>query len=201
MIIGVTPKLIRTTGESLLIENACSGKEWLVDQLKSSGSATVYWQSADHVAFGRYENKDFTFSEYLPQWRHLQELRVFTPESELHIWKYGKGYHSRWIKDETSTEDTSGNCFEQIVKLWGTSAEEQDDRFIKLSEDRGMVLTIPFEWDEQFKEGINAFLRERLYLSEDESGCAYISDRRFCEILLTGKNEKLPGNIERGENV
>ena len=198
MIIGVAPKLISTTGEPELLEVALANKEWVLDQLKNLESATVYWQSADHVAFGLYKDGDIKFSNYEPQWPHLQELRVFTPESELHIWKYRKGYHGRWIKGENSKEDASGNCFEQTVKLWGTSAEKQGDQFIKLSEDRGMALAVPVEWVEQFKDGINAFLRERLYLLEDESGCVYITDRRFCEILLTGKNEKLEGNIERG---
>ena len=198
MIIGVAPRLIHTTGVSVLFENVCANITWLLDQLKYCKPATIYWQSADQVAFGRYENEEITFSGYDMQWRHLQELRVFNKESELHVWKYGKAYHCRWIKDEISSAGAPKNCFEQTVKLWGTSAQRQADRFIKLSEERGMTLAIPFAWDERFKDGINAFLRERLYLMEDESGCAFIADRRFCEILLTGKNEKLPGNIKGG---
>ena len=159
----------------------------------------VYWQSADHVTFGLYESKEngcLLFAEYSPEWKHLQELRVFNNESELRIWRDRKTYHGRVITDnKDAPEDKYGNCLEQEVKLWGTSAEKSSDRFIILAEDRGMRLALPVRWEDRFKKdikGINAFLKERLYLKEnDETGCVYIYDRRFCGLHVADENGEL----------
>jgi len=190
MTIGKPPCLLSASWQSESLELELISKEILLEHIKRLGISPIYWQSADNVTFGLYTGDDFIFADYTPEWKHLQELRVFNAESELHIWKYKNSYSGRWIKNETAAPDASGNCLEQTVKLWGTLAKPAD-RFIILSESRGMELALPIVWEDRYAVGINAFLRERFYLKEDASGCAYITDRRFCGILIADGNGKL----------
>jgi len=154
------------------------------------GDAIVYWQSADKMDFGMWKDGELLFRGYQPQWKHLRELRVFNQASELHAWRNGGEFSVRYIKGEETdakTDGQSGNCLVQSVKLWGTLATKEDT-FIVLREDRGMEISLPCKWEDRFKDGINAFLRERLYIKEDESGCAYFHDRRFCWVSIADKN-------------
>ena len=190
MRIGNSPRLLRVTWQPESFDIKCSSKADLLMHITCCKISPIYWQSADNVTFGLYTGDDIVFAGYIPQWALLQELRVFNANSEMHIWKYGKSYFGRWIKNETEASDKHGNCLEQTVKLWGTRAEPVD-RFVMLRENRGMKLTLPIEWESRFTDGINAFLRERLYIKEDEIGCAYIVDRRFCGILIADERGEL----------
>ena len=202
MSIGKEPRLVivssvseKTEPKSFEIIN----EKVLLDLLKDLKTGPIYWQSADHVTFGLYTgeiNGSLLFAEdYQPAWEHLQELRVFNSESELRIWRDGKTYRGRVITDDKDApEDKNGNCLEQEVKLWGTLAEKSksSDRFIILNEDRGMKPALPVRWEDRFEKGINAFLKERLYLKEnDETGCVYINDRRFCGLYVADEKGEL----------
>ena len=198
MKIGNEPRLLNVTRETenISFENISDiSKDILLDILKGCKTAPVYWQSADYVTFGLYtggDNRSFVFADgYTQDWEHLQELRVFDNESELRVWRYGKKYYRRRIIDRDAMSDKSGNCLEQEVKLWGTHAEKEG-QFIILQENRGMKLALPIKWEDRFGKGINVFVKERLYLKEDnDTGCVYISDRRFCSLCLANESEEL----------
>jgi len=189
MKIGEEPHLLNVTGETKTISSektSVINKSVLLNLLKeyNFNTSQIYWQSADHVTFGLYTGENdgsLLFTDYVPEWEYLQELRVFNDESELRIWRYGKTYHGRIIADKEAINDESVNCLEQNVNLWGTYATKSSDQFIILQEERGMKLALPVKFEDRFNTGINAFLKERLYLNvDDDTGCVFISDRRFC---------------------
>ena len=171
----------------------------LARALSDMSNSLVYWQSADKMDFGLFADGKLVFCEYKPQWEYFRDMRVFNKTSELHIWKSGDAFAARLIKgeeDNPGEDSRCGNCVEHDAKLWGTRADEKTDKFIVMREDRGMEIKLPCRWEERFDKnrkggGINTFLRERLYLEEDDSGCVYFHDRRFCWIYISDKEGKL----------
>lgn len=164
----------------------------LAEMIPCQETALVYWQSADKVDFGLYKDEKLRFHGYEPNWKHLQEIRVFNRDWELHIWRKGTGYAGRWIRDlEEKTECadvTENNCLDQKVKLWG-SKTRQEGGFTIISEERGMSLALPCV--DMPDDGINAFLQEKRYLGEDDAGCVYFRDRRFCWIWISENKKEL----------
>ena len=189
--IGKEPLLLTVNTpqiESFTLSNPSAAS--INDHLADMDISLIYWQSADNVTMGLYKDGHLHFHRYDPQWIHLQTLRVFNKNAELYVWKTGTQYRGRLIKNERQSE-SGADCLEQYVKLWGTKCDN-DGNVLVLSEERGMEIPLFGHGKSNLSSGVNAFLRERLYIRYDEeSGCAYFADRRFCWIYFMNATNQL----------
>lgn len=155
----------------------------------------VYWQAFDRVDFGYFDGKNIILNDCVVDFNLLQELRIFSTEYELHIWKQlGKFIgrvrrkHTKIANDESET--ALSNCLIQKVKLWGSIAEDKEN-FVLIKEDRGMSLSLPIPFRDEYRVGINVYLEEYRYIEEDDKGCIYFCDRRFSSIFVEEKGNLL----------
>lgn len=153
----------------------------------------VYWQAFDKVDFGYFDGKNIILNDCVVDFNLLQELRIFSAEYELHIWKQLGEFIGRVRRKNTkitNDENSLPNCLIQKVKLWGTIGEKQEN-FVLIKEDRGMCLSLPIPFRDEYILGINIYLEEYRYIEEDDKGCIYFCDRRFSGIFVEEKGNLL----------
>ncbi len=146
----------------------------------------VYWQSAEIVDFGYYKNGNIILNQYTPNYELLQELRIFNQSGELRVWKHSGKLRYRIRKDGIIENKNLAekNCLIQKVRLWGTSAR-QEDNFMVVTEERGSRLSFPVNMGANHEGSeISIFLEEYRYIKEDENGCIYFYDRRFSRLFV-----------------
>lgn len=185
-IIGEEPKLISVTTKKVEIYNTVKplSINHALIKILAPANSFVYWQSAELVDFGYFDGDKINLNDHEPHFDLLQEMRVFNETFELHIWKHLGESRYRIRQETDEQENENGNCLLHKVKLWGTKATK-NGRFTVVTEDRGMRLSFPIEFQDAYKDRINVFLEERRYIEEeDETGCIHFSDRRFSGLYV-----------------
>ena len=201
MYIGEAPVLIKTRRQKDLFswdhvdEQTLRAHYAQADLLlNSEKDFLLYWQSSDFVDIARFDGKQISFcGGYKPEWGLLQDMRIFNESYELHIWRFSNGvYNCREISgEELDSNLSSSNCLDQKIRLWGSRATKCGS-FTKITEERGMALSLPCQYQDSFGRGINAFLQERRYITEDDCGRILFTDRRFCWVwIAAGMNGRL----------
>ena len=198
--IGEEPKLISVNTKETIFSDTCTPLEITHELIKSLAPANcfVYWQSAELVDFGFFNGEKIILNAHEIHFELLQEARVFNEAFELHIWKRLGDFQYRIRHHESATQENNlGNCLLHKVKLWGTQAKPHGI-FTIITENRGMRLSLPIQFKDEYKSGINVFLEERRYIEEDELGCIYFIDRRFSGfyVAIDNKLTKVEVNVD-----
>ncbi|MDR2492523.1 MAG: hypothetical protein LBD25_03560 [Coriobacteriales bacterium] len=153
----------------------------------------VYWQSPDKADFGYvHEGAVVLRDGYEVCWSLLEQLRVFTPERELHIWKAGGKHYGRVLCSYRSEVGVS-------AEVAGTSALTDAEVLLQASllrgsratkvavgidvtEDRGSHIWLPTVWSDDYEQGINVFIVEHVLYQPNDDGFLKLVDRRFVEL-------------------
>lgn len=134
------------------------------------------------ILIGRVEQGKLSFYEnevFEP--KYLKQIRIFNEKQELYLWRKADLFRGRF------RQDSAGHGTEYVeVKqvLWGSRSENLSHGWIKLCEERGIELILP--WDEP--EGLNPKNpRDRVglltcnYIDYTETGQAGYKDCRFMD--------------------
>lgn len=136
----------------------------------------VYAVFVDEICLGRYKNSLLHFNDRNIEdtLHYLQELRVFTKESEFRAMRVGQEFRCRHrIESEIGDESY---YIEETQKIWGSSITDKHE-WSHLREARGASLWVPFK----LKKGEKLGLRVRQYLQFDEKSYQY-EDERFVDL-------------------
>ena len=137
------------------------------------------------VLIGRWEQQAFLFynGDTLKD-KHLQKLRVFNEERELHLWRSQGALKGRLRQDRTCEEGQEVVVAHQA--LFGTRKGLRcDERFTELTEDRGTALVLPvtnlpFDARGNLPKNYRACIKTYNYIGElENTGQATYKDCRF----------------------
>lgn len=107
---------------------------------------------------------------------YLKELRVFSEQGELHIWKQqGK------FKYRLRVEEEKGNItvYDETNVMWGLEPNKADNRVIE-EPGRGMSLQLPFSVT---KTQLPLKYTVRNYFDYDDNGLIRFNDARLVQFL------------------
>ncbi len=127
-------------------------KEDLVKWIKIPSMVVAYLDYS--VLIGKYENKEFVFSEGEQfDLQYLLKIRVFNKNEEFHVWRSNGKLFGRVRCDKQGKEC---DVVEAFQVLWGTKNENKIlDNFTQITEERGAVLTLPGKWQvNKYKERV-----------------------------------------------
>jgi len=114
----------------------------------------------------------------------LIDMRIFSPEGEIYLWK--EGNMLKWRKIEDSITDNSNlavNAYDEIHYIWGTVIE---NRHVLCENSRGIRIKFPVEITE-----MPVKYRVRNYFHFTEDGLIQFDDARLVEFLAGQKNTSL----------
>jgi CRISPR-associated protein (TIGR03984 family) len=179
---GLELYLIKSKAEPLSINNL----EHALSLFNSTGYAVAYLDYK--VLIGKVNNNGFEFfnNEKIEE-KYIQKLRLFNDDKELLIWRDNNGLKGR-LRIDGEGEETF--VVDACQVLWGTKKDELGNGWIKLFEDRGTELILPYD------EGViidnkrnRLFIMTRNYISfHPETNQATYFDCRF--IKFTNKQSE-----------
>lgn len=178
-------KLSNIDTEVILTERQV--KSWedlqrIVDEYIQSGYVIAYLHYK--VLIGKVKDKVLAFyrgETFDP--KYLLKLRAFNEEKEVYLWRRTEGeFHVRFRIDGKGSKTDVVDA-EQI--LWGTSSRVLGDGWTLLSENRGVELILPgnFEAFKDDKGEKRVKLKTRHYVGYNELGQAGYVDCRFMNII------------------
>ncbi len=127
------------------------------------------------IQFGKIENGHIVLdrlAELTPE--YLKELRVFSEQGELHIWKQQQQFKYRLRVDGEGKEV---NVYEETHLMWGLEKENDTTIF---EPNRGMRLTLPFSVNDA-KLPLKYTVRN--YFEYDDNGLIRFNDARLVTFL------------------
>jgi CRISPR-associated protein (TIGR03984 family) len=143
----------------------------------STGYAIAYLDYK--VLIGKVNNDSFEFynNETIEE-RYIQRLRLFNNDKELLIWRDNNGLKGR-LRIDGEGEDTF--VVDACQVLWGTKKDKLGNGWIKLFEDRGTELILPYDEGVIIDDKKNRlFIMTRNYVSVyPETNQATYVDCRF----------------------
>lgn len=147
----------------------------------------------NEVLVGKYDGKKFYFyGDKTPNPRFLQKMRLFNPDKELLLWRIkwetdSGNFASRLRADKEGKEIEAVDAWQL---LWG-KAIRMDEKFTKLSDNRGMEIIIPLK-DAGVNDGDRFFIQTRNYITYETDDPSYMQasyfDSRF--VSFTDKDGK-----------
>lgn len=168
-------------------------KKWLTDYKLTYLLA----HAEDGVIWGRFDNGQLTIANEVftkpdfdfPPLRlfTLQQCRIFSKNAEVMLWKFGKGWKFRLIKDDNNSEQECLHDEHQI--LWGTQVEKESNGFnFTLVSDgsQGLRHAVPLpNIKDKFKDGKRPLrLTVRHYIEyEENTGVARIFLSRLVDLF------------------
>ncbi|MCL4440396.1 MAG: CRISPR-associated protein Csx19 [Firmicutes bacterium] len=134
------------------------------------------------ILIGRVEQGKLSFYEnevFEP--KYLKQIRIFNKAQELYLWRRADLFRGRFRQDSLG----QGTEYVEVKQvLWGSRSENLSHGWIKLCEDRGIELILP--WDEP--DGLNrknpkdrVGLLSRNYIDYTETAQAGYTDCRFID--------------------
>lgn len=145
----------------------------------SNTSVYIIAHLVNEVLIGKYENSTLVFfdnKEIEP--KYLLNLRVFSENKELYIWKNNDKFKFRMRTDETGD---GTDVIETDIILWGTDSEPLNDNFTRIFEDRGIELILPGDF--QIDKSNRKKIKVRFYIGKNEIGLAEYVDARFVNLV------------------
>jgi len=128
----------------------------------STGFAVAYLDYKVLIGKVNIKNIEFYNNEVIEEEKYIQRIRLFNDDKELLIWRVKNGFKSRLrIDNEGSNEFVVDAC--QV--LWGTNKEKLNNGWIKIYEDRGTELILPYGEDAKIDDKENRlFIMTRNYI-------------------------------------
>jgi len=157
---GLELYLIKSKAEPFSINNL----EHALSLFNSTGYIIAYLDY--RVLIGKVNNNGFEFynNEKIEE-KYIQKLRLFNDDRELLIWRNNDGLKGR-LRIDGDGEDTKDTFVVDACQvLWGTKKDKLGNGWIKLYEDRGTELIIPYNEDVVINEGKRLFIKTRNYVS------------------------------------
>jgi len=169
---GLELKIIKSKVETKEIKNL---KEAL-SIFNSTGYVVSYLDYKVLIGKVTPENLYFFNNETIEE-KYIQRLRLFNQSRELLLWRENGELKSRLRIDEEG-DDTY--AIDACQMLWGTDKEELDEGWIKLFEQRGPELILPYEKVRIDNWKNRLFLKTRNYIQfHPETQQATYVDCRF----------------------
>lgn len=136
---------------------------------------------------GRFSNDDgFEFQQGQLEARFLQRIRVFNAQEELLMWRVEEGFKARLRRDDETGEREYAVDAQQV--LFGTNATTGDKGFTILEEQRGTIITLPFESLNVDEKKNRVRLKTRNYVQFNPVGQAGYHDCRFMGFTNNGND-------------
>lgn len=133
------------------------------------------------VIIGKWENDSFLF--YEPKnfdEAHILKLRVFNQYQELLVWKSGNTLKARLRKDNLNGRSCDAVVADHV--LAGTRTKPLENGWIRIREERGGALTLPFQdayVDTEKAPDKRIFIRTYNYIDENQVYQSTYADCRF----------------------
>lgn len=168
---------------------------WLLAQAQTYGLATLLAHADDGVIWGKVDNSQLKLSgDMFPQVSPplrvitLQQVRLFSPQAELHLWRDEQGWQARLVQDEPGAES---RYYDEAQILWGNfhQPESTADFTLVADGEMGHRHAVPLGTSEaQFFRNPHPYrplrLRVRHYLShDDESGLLRVTLSRLVDLF------------------
>ena len=169
---GLELKRIKSKAETINIDNIKSA----LSVFNSDGFVIAYLDYK--VLIGRIKNNALLFfnNESIEE-KYIQRLRLFNEQKELLIWRLDVGLRGR-LRIDDEGEETYVVDANQV--LWGTDREKLSDGWIRLFEERGTELILPFDEIPVDNRKNRLFLKTRNYIDfHPETYQASYVDCRF----------------------
>ncbi len=116
--------------------------ELLAETFSASALGVIWFD--ENVEFCLYRHRRFLFfSRERLVLRHVQRMRVFNKESELHIWRTDDSWHGESLRTDGSD---SGEQHEVVVAhqlMHGAWVTEQKGMFTTVTDELGNVFHLP----------------------------------------------------------
>jgi len=177
---GLEQYLIKSEAKPYSINNL----EQALSLFDSTGYVIAYLDYKVFVGKINIDSFEFFENETIEE-RYIQKLRLFNDDKELLIWRDNDGLKGR-LRIDGEGKDTF--VVDACQVLWGTEKKELGNGWIKLFEDRGTELILPYDENIKIDEKENRlFIITRNYISfhPDTNQATYI-DCRF--IKFTNKH-------------
>jgi CRISPR-associated protein (TIGR03984 family) len=152
------------------------GLEQLVGDFIQDGKVVAYLNYK--VLIGKIDQGRLEFyedEEFNP--KYLLQLRAFDPDREFYI--YRKNLNRFLLRYRTDGAGESVEAVETKQILWGryNEAVSLQTGWVRLSEKRGVELTLPY--DQRLKQGTSIWLKTRNYIGYNDIHQAGYIDSRF----------------------
>jgi CRISPR-associated protein (TIGR03984 family) len=178
---GLELYLIKSKAEPYSIIN---NLEQALSLFNSTGYVIAYLDYK--VLIGKVNNNGFEFfnNEKIEE-KYIQKLRLFNDDKELLIWRDNNGLKGRLRIDGEGEETFVVDAYQV---LWGTKKEKLRNGWIKLFEDRGTELILPYDEGVIIDDKKNRlFIMTRNYIHPETNQATYF-DCRF--IKFTNKQSE-----------
>jgi CRISPR-associated protein (TIGR03984 family) len=143
----------------------------------STGYIVVYLDYKVLIGKVNSENLEFYKDERIKE-KYIQKLRIFNRDRELLIWRDNNELKGRLRIDG---EGQTIYAVDANQVLWGTKKEKLGNGWIKLKEDRGTELIIPYDENVEIDDKKNRlFILTRNYIDSEEIQATYF-DCRFVD--------------------
>lgn len=154
----------------------------LTKHLSSEPHYVVVW--LDHqVRLGNWTPDGFEFYQSQAiQLEHIQRIRIFNAQEELHLWRSSKGLTGRLRRENGLGDQIEAVRARQI--LVGTASESLGN-YTRIYEDRGYELILPLSKIELDQPGKRCYVETLNYLAFNELGQIGYIDCRFVSLGMT----------------
>lgn len=166
-------------------------REWLTARAREIGAAYFWGYAENGALWGRFDDAGLKLAgDVFQEFRialtpnTLQQARLFAANAELFLWREGKEWRARVIRDLQGEID----CIERDYWLWGTPHVDENTKQIVAQDNftlfvegaQGMRHAPPRD---DLKVNQRAALRVKHYVAYDDAeGQAYVALSRLVEI-------------------
>lgn len=167
-------------------------EDWLVDRAKEHGLRWLLAHTDSGVIWGEYDPQvdNLRLSPATLSEKSLQQLRLFSENAELLLWRDGSAWRWRVLADtrpDAQSSTARQDCFDEPQLLWGSDQGKGADGFMRLSEGaEGQVHTPPAlpgpEKQAARQQPPRLALVVRHYFAADDDGQAYIAYSRLVRL-------------------
>ncbi len=161
---------------SKIVSVAIDSLKGAFNSFNSNGYVVVYLDYK--VLIGRVDACGFEFyNDETIEERYIQRLRLFNEQKELLIWREDSGLKGRLRTDEDGERTY---VVDACQVLWGTNRERLSDEWLRLYEQRGTELILPYGNVEINDRNKRLFLKTRNYIAfHPKTSQATYTDCRF----------------------
>lgn len=179
---------------------------WLIEQAGTYQLTTLLAHTDDGVIWGKVQDgklvlSNSAFPEVSPKLRAktLQQARLFSPNSELLLWRDGDGAcRARVIRDEAGESDKQW-CFDEPQIQWGDHKEDERNGFTLVADgQQGLRHAVPScDIKDHFDKPEDKYpdrwhplrLDVRHYLAREDDGALSIVQSRLTGLRSVSRKE------------
>ena len=187
---GMSENLLKTKKCSESVQTiTIESKESLLKQINDHfDQAKAFVLFKDKALFGMFKNDELSFSEnYDLKLKMIEEMRVFNDEKELYLYRKNNALFARLREDSETGNGEEREYVISKIALWGTEAKKLENNWTRLSEDRGITLTIPFVPEKKVDEHHPVFIVVHSYIEYLNGVQASYCDSRFVRFTEGGE--------------